>query len=166
MLGQTPGHYRIVEHIGAGGMGVVYKATDMRLGRFVALKVLRPESVRNADRKRRFVQEAKAASALNHPSVVHIYDIVELEDIHFIAMEHVKGKTLEQRVGRKGLPLHEALQYALQPADALAKAHGAGIVHRDLKPSNIMVTDDGLIKVLDFCPHPSASSPRRCRPRR
>ena len=96
------------------------------------------------------MQEAKAASALNHPNIVHIYDIAEADGIQFIAMEYVPGKTLDQLIGRKGLRLNEALKYAVQIADALAKAHSAGIVHRDLKPSNIMVTSDGLVKVLDF----------------
>jgi Tol biopolymer transport system component len=150
MLRKTIGHYRIIEKLGAGGMGAVYKATDMHLDRFVALKTLLSESVGSTERKRRFVQEAKAASALNHPNIVHIYDIAELDGVHFIAMEYVKGKTLAERLGRKRLDLNDVLKYAVQMADALAKAHAVGIVHRDLKPSNIMVTDEGLVKVLDF----------------
>lgn len=150
MIGQTVAHYQIAEKLGAGGMGVVYKARDSHLDRFVALKVLPPETVINSDRRNRFVQEAKAASALNHPNIVHIYDIVEVDGVHFIAMEYVRGKTIDQRIERKPLPLTEALKYAVQIADALAQAHAAGIVHRDLKPSNIMVTDEGLVKVLDF----------------
>src|SRR5262249_17331129 len=100
--------------------------------------------------KRRFVQEAKAASALNHPNIVHIYDIAEADAVPFIAMEYVAGKSLDQLIGRKGLRLNEALKYAIQITDALAKAHAAGIVHRDGKPSNVMVTDEGLVKILDF----------------
>jgi eukaryotic-like serine/threonine-protein kinase len=150
MIGRTVLHYQIVETLGRGGMGVVYKARDTHLDRFVAIKVLPPEKVTDRERKRRFVQEAKAASALNHPNIVHIYDIAEADGIQFIAMEYVPGKTLDQIIGRKGLRLSEALKYAVQTADALAKAHSAGIIHRDLKPSNIMVTSDGLLKVLDF----------------
>src|SRR5207244_78231 len=150
MIGRTFQHYEIVETLGRGGMGVVYKARDTHLDRFVAIKVLPPEKVADADRKRRFVQEAKAASALNHPNIVHIYDIAEADGVQFIAMEYVAGKTLGELIGRKGLRLNEALKYAVQIADALAKAHSAGIIHRDLKPSNIMVTENGLVKVLDF----------------
>jgi Tol biopolymer transport system component/predicted Ser/Thr protein kinase len=150
MIGRTVLHYQIVETLGRGGMGVVYKARDTHLDRFVAIKVLPPEKVADPERKRRFVQEAKAASALNHPNIVHIYDIAETDEIQFIAMEYVPGKTLDQLIGRKGLRLNETLKCAVQIVDALAKAHSAGIVHRDLKPSNVMVTNDGLVKVLDF----------------
>src|SRR5713101_4554967 len=150
MTGQTIGHYRILEQLGAGGMGIVYKALDTHLDRFVAIKVLPPEKVANAERKRRFVQEAKAASALNHPNIITIYDIASDNGIDFIAMEYVPGRTLDELIGRKGLRLNEALKYAVQIADALSKAHAAGIIHRDLKPSNIMVDDHGLVKLLDF----------------
>jgi eukaryotic-like serine/threonine-protein kinase len=150
MIGRTILHYQIVETLGRGGMGVVYKAIDTHLDRFVAIKVLPPEKVADPERKRRFVQEAKAASALNHPNIVHIYDIAEADEIQFIAMEYVPGKTLDQMIGRKGLRLNEALKCAVQIADALSKAHSAGIIHRDLKPANVMVTSDGLVKVLDF----------------
>jgi eukaryotic-like serine/threonine-protein kinase len=122
----------------------------MHLGRTVAIKVIRPEAVVDPERKRRFVQEAKSASALNHPNIPHIYDIDQAGGIDFIAMEHVAGKTLDRLIGRKGLALRETLSYAAQIAGALAKAHAAGIVHRDLKPANIMVTDDGVVKLLDF----------------
>lgn len=150
MIGNTLAHYRIIEKLGEGGMGVVYKALDTHLDRFVALKLLPPDRLSDAERQRRFVQEAKAASALNHPNIIHVYDIPESDRTHFIAMEYVAGKTLDQVARHKGLPVNEALKYAVQIADALAKAHSAGIVHRDLKPSNIMVTGDGLIKILDF----------------
>ena len=150
MTGRTILHYHVMETLGRGGMGVVYKARDMHLDRFVALKVLPPEKVADADRKRRFVQEAKAASALNHPNIVHIYDIGEADGLQFIAMEYVPGKTLDQIIRRKGLSLHETVQGSVQIADALAKAHSSCIIHRDLKPSNIMVTSDGLVKILDF----------------
>ncbi|MGI8961078.1 MAG: protein kinase domain-containing protein [Bryobacteraceae bacterium] len=150
MIGKVLGQYQVSEKLGEGGMGVVWKARDTRLDRFVALKALPAERVADPERKRRFAQEAKSASALNHPNIVHIYDIGDADGIQFIAMEYVSGKTLEQLIGRKGLRLNEALKYAVQVADALAKAHSAGIIHRDLKPSNIMVTEGGLVKVLDF----------------
>ena len=154
MTGQTIGHYKILEQLGAGGMGVVYKALDTHLDRFVAIKVLPPEKVADAERKRRFVQEAKAASALNHPNIITIYDIASENGIDFIAMEYVPGKALNQLIPRKGLPLSDSLKYAIQIADALAAAHAAGIIHRDLKPGNVMVSGaegrPGLVKVLDF----------------
>ena len=123
MIGRTFQHYEIVETLGRGGMGVVYKARDTHLDRFVAIKVLPPEKVADPERKRRFVQEAKAASALNHPNIVHIYDIAEADGIQFIAMEYVRGKTLDQIIGRKGLRVNETLKYAVQIADPLSKAH-------------------------------------------
>ena len=150
MTGRTLLHYIIVEKLGEGGMGVVWKARDNHLDRFVAVKVLPADKVIDAERMRRFVQEAKAASALNHPNIIHIYDIAETEGEPFIAMEYVAGKTLDRLIGRKGLRLGESLKYAVQIADALVRAHSAGIIHRDLKPSNIMVDEHGLVKVLDF----------------
>jgi len=150
MTGRAIAHYQILEKLGEGGMGVVYKARDTHLDRFVAIKVLPPEKVADPERKQRFVQEAKAASALNHPNIVTIYDINSAEGLNFIAMEYVPGKTLAELISRKRLKLGEALSFATQIADALAKAHSAGIIHRDLKPSNIMVTPDGLVKVVDF----------------
>ena len=130
-------------------MGVVYKATDAHLDRPVALKVLRPELVGDAERNRRFQQEAKAASALNHPNIVHVYDIASDGGVDFIAMEFVEGQTLDRLIGR-GLKTGAALDYAIQVADALAAAHARGIVHRDIKPSNIIVNSRGAVKVLDF----------------
>jgi Tol biopolymer transport system component/predicted Ser/Thr protein kinase len=150
MTGETISHYRILEKLGEGGMGVVWKARDTHLDRLVAIKVLPPERVADPERRLRFVQEAKAASALNHPNILHIYDIDQAAGVDFIAMEYVPGKTLDQWIGRKGLALSEALRYAVQIADALDKAHAAGIVHRDIKPGNIMVTGEGLVKLLDF----------------
>ncbi len=150
MIGQKLLHYDIVEKLGEGGMGVVYKARDTHLDRFVAIKVLPAEKVADPERKRRFVQEAKAASALNHPNIVHVYDITADSGVDFIAMEFVAGKTLDQLISRKGMRLNDALKIAVQIADALARAHAAGIVHRDLKPSNIMLDEHGLVKVLDF----------------
>jgi serine/threonine protein kinase/Tol biopolymer transport system component len=150
MIGQTLGHYRIEAQLGEGGMGVVYKARDTHLDRPVAIKVLPHERVADPERKRRFVQEAKAASALNHPNIVHIYDINTASGVDFIAMEYVEGKTLHELIGGKGLKIGETLHYAVQIADALAAAHAVGIVHRDIKPSNIMVNQKGLVKILDF----------------
>jgi eukaryotic-like serine/threonine-protein kinase len=150
MVGKVLAQYQICEKLGEGGMGVVWKARDTHLDRFVALKTLPPETLADPERKRRSVQEAKAASALNHPNIVHIYDVAEADGVQFISMEYVPGKTLDQLIGRKGLRLNEALKYAIQIADALAKAHSAGIIHRDLKPSNIIVSENGHVKVLDF----------------
>jgi serine/threonine protein kinase len=150
LIGRSIAHYSIVEKLGEGGMGAVFKARDERLDRFVALKVLPADKMSDPERRRRFEQEAKSASALNHPNIVTIYDIGQAEDVHFIAMEHVAGRTLDDLIGPKGLPLNDALALAIQIADGLVKAHAAGIIHRDLKPSNIMVTPDGLVKILDF----------------
>src|SRR5688572_23143526 len=150
MIGQTLGHYRIESKLGEGGMGVVYKARDTHLDRPVAIKVLPAEAVANPEHKRRFVWEAKAASALNHPNILHVYDIDSDHGVDFIAMEFVSGKTLDHLIGGKGLGIGETLKYSIQMSDALAKAHSADIVHRDLKPANVMITDEGLVKVLDF----------------
>ncbi|MGZ7065861.1 MAG: serine/threonine-protein kinase, partial [Candidatus Aminicenantales bacterium] len=148
--GQTFLHYRILEKIGEGGMGAVYRAQDTHLDRPVAVKVLPHNKVSDPERKQRFVQEAKAASSLNHPNIIVVHDIASDRGLDFIIMEYVEGKSLDQLIGRKGLRLSEALGYASQIADGLAKAHAAGIIHRDLKPSNIMVTGDGRVKILDF----------------
>ena len=150
MIGRTLGHYEIVEQLGAGGMGVVYKARDTRLERFVAIKVLRADATADPERKRRFVQEAKAASALNHPNIVTIHEIASEGDLNYIVMEYVAGQTLDRLIGRGGMKLRELLSCATQAADALAKAHAAGILHRDLKPSNLMVTGDDRVKIVDF----------------
>ncbi len=149
-IGQSLSHYSIVEKIGKGGMGEVFRAKDQSLGRDVAIKVLPGEFAKDADRMARFQREAKLLASLNHPNIIHIYDIASDGGVDFIAMEYVEGKTLEERIARRGLPLGETLKYAVQIADALAKAHSAGIVHRDLKPSNIMVNEDGTVKILDF----------------
>src|SRR5215469_13518461 len=150
MIGQTISHYEVQEKLGEGGMGVVYKAFDSHLGRLVAVKVLPRDKVADVERKRRFIQEAKAASALNHPNIVTIYDIDSALGIDFIAMELVSGKTLDRLIPRHGLQLNEALNYSVQIAAALASAHKIGIVHRDLKPGNVMINEQGLVKVLDF----------------
>jgi serine/threonine protein kinase len=150
MIGNTLSHYRILDKVGEGGMGVVYKARDTQLDRLVAIKVLPAEKVANNERKLRFAQEAKAASALNHPNIVTIYDIGSEEGADFIVMEYVSGETLDHLLPRGGFKLAELLKYAIPVADALARAHAAGIVHRDLKPGNIMITEDGRVKLLDF----------------
>jgi serine/threonine protein kinase len=150
LVGQQLGSYQILSLLGAGGMGVVYRARDTRLNRSVAIKVLPADKVSDPERKRRFIQEARAASALNHPNIITIHDIGSESGIDFIVMEYVAGKTLDRLIPRKGMRLNEALRLAVQTADALAKAHSAGIIHRDLKPTNVMLTDDGLVKVLDF----------------
>src|SRR5262245_3365657 len=148
--GARVGPYEILDLLGAGGMGEVYKARDPRLNRLVALKVLAPGILGDADRRKRLFREARTASSLNHPGVVTIHEIGAHEGIDFIAMEYVSGKSLDQQIGDNGLPLGEALDYAVQIADALAAAHELRIAHRDLKPGNIMVTEQGRIKVLDF----------------
>ena len=131
-------------------MGVVYKARDTHLDRFVALKVLPPEKVSDPERKRRFVEEAKATSALNHPNIITVYDIDTADEVTFIAMEFVQGRTLDQLIRGRGLGLNQTLMHGVQIADAMTVAHAAGIIHRDIKPANIMVTDTDLVKVLDF----------------
>lgn len=150
MTGRTLFHYEILEKLGEGGMGVVYKARDTRLDRLVALKVLPADKIADQERKRRFFQEARAASALNHPNIITIYDIQDDGVQCCIVMEYIDGRTLDQVIPRHGLPSAEVLGYAIPLADALGRAHAAGIVHRDLKPGNVMVSSEGRIKVLDF----------------
>ncbi len=149
-VGRVLAHYKIVTKLGQGGMGAVYRAIDTRLDRTLALKLLPAGRVSDPMRRQRFIQEAKSASSLNHPNIVTIYDIGAADDAYYIAMEYVAGKTLYECIEGKGLPLGEVLKYAVQMADALSAAHAAGLIHRDLKPGNVMVTDKGLIKVLDF----------------
>ena len=150
MIGQTLDRYRIEAKLGQGGMGVVYKARDMQLDRIVAIKVLPSDKIADPERKQRFVQEAKAASALNHPNIVTVYDVRSDAGIDFIVMEYAEGQTLDHLIPSKGLGLTQSLRYGAQIADALARAHEAGIVHRDLKPSNVIVTPGDRVKVLDF----------------
>jgi formylglycine-generating enzyme required for sulfatase activity/predicted esterase/predicted Ser/Thr protein kinase len=150
LIGRSVSHYRIVEKIGQGGMGEVYMARDTQLDRNVALKVLPVELMGNPERMKRFVQEAKAASRLNHPNIVTIHEIDRADGIDFLVMEYVAGKSLDELIPSKGMALEKALPISIQIAEALAAAHAAGIVHRDLKPGNVMVTENGQVKVLDF----------------
>jgi serine/threonine protein kinase len=150
MIGQNLLHYRITEKIGEGGMGVVYKALDTHLDRPVAIKIISPDKMADPERKRRFILEAKAASALHHPNIVVIHDIASDQGCDFMVMEFVDGQSLDRLIGRRGLKLDQALGYAVQIADGLARAHAAGIIHRDLKPTNVMVAAGGLVKILDF----------------
>lgn len=152
--GLTPGSqlgpYRIEESIGRGGMGEVFRAVDTRLGRTVAIKTLPHDRLADPERKHRFLQEARAASALNHPHIVGLYDIAQENDVDYQVMEYVVGTSLDRVLRAKGLPVQDALAYACQIADALAAAHAAGVVHRDIKPSNILITKDFQVKLCDF----------------
>ena len=148
--GTRLGPYEILSPLGAGGMGEVYRARHTKLGRDVAIKVLPDEMAADPERLQRFEREARTASSLNHPNIVTIHDIDEQDGTRYIAMELVEGKTLGNRLGEGPVPTSEILHLATQVAEGLAKAHAAGIVHRDLKPENLMITDDGLVKILDF----------------
>src|SRR5437588_3184059 len=150
LVGKELGHYQVLSLLGAGGMGEVYLAEDIRLKRKVALKLLPAELTANSDRLRRFEQEAQAASALNHPNIITIHEIGQVDGLNFIVTEFIAGETLRGRMATERMDLPAVLDVAIQAAGALTAAHAAGIVHRDLKPENIMLRPDGLIKVLDF----------------
>ena len=150
MIAQQISHYRILEKLGAGGMGEVYLAEDIKLGRKLALKILPAEFTQNPERVARFEQEARAASALNHPNIITIYEVGQEAGIHFIAFEFVAGNTLRPCLKDEGMKLGEALEIAIQVTSALQAAHEAGITHRDIKPENVMIRPDGYVKVLDF----------------
>src|SRR5262245_15541827 len=150
MVGKQIQQYTFVEKLGAGGMGEIYKAHDTRLNRTVAIKVLPSAKSGDPDRRRRFLNEAQAASSLNHPSIITIHDVISDGDTEYMVMEFVQGRTLNDLIPKGGLRVSQALKYSLQMADALAVAHAAGIIHRDLKPANVMVTDSGFVKILDF----------------
>src|SRR5213592_4907517 len=150
LVGQTIGHYKLSKRIGTGGMGEVYLATDIAAGRKAALKLLPERFTSDAERLKRFQQEARAVVGLNHPNILTVYEIGEDHSIHYIASELIEGETLRQRLAHGPMQLSEAVDVAIQVASALAVAHDAGIVHRDIKPENIMLRPDGIIKVLDF----------------
>src|SRR5436190_1764624 len=143
-------HYKILEKVGEGGMGLVYKAWDTHLDRHVAIKMLPADRTSDPDRRRRFVQEAKTASALNHGNIVTIHDIFEEDGLEYIVMEFVEGKTLRAMIPAGGMPVDEVSRLGMQIADALATAHAAGVIHRDLKPANILVTPQRRVMVVDF----------------
>ena len=150
MIGQTISHYTVLEKLGAGGMGEIYKAQDTRLNRFVVIKVLSGGTSGDPERRRRFIQEAQAASALNHPNIITIYDVLSQDGVGMIVMEYIAGSTLDVLIPQEGMSAGKVLDCAVQMASALEAAHAAGIVHRDLKPGNVMVTATGLVKILDF----------------
>ncbi len=150
LLGNNIGHYQIISLLGKGGMGEVYRARDIKLDRIVALKILPAEVAADKERMGRFIREAKAASALNHPNVAHIYEIGDAEGVSFIAMEYVEGQTLAARINGQPLPVSEVVEIGIQIADALDDAHRKGVTHRDIKPANVMLNERGQVKVLDF----------------
>ncbi|MGD1049027.1 MAG: serine/threonine-protein kinase [Candidatus Krumholzibacteriaceae bacterium] len=150
MIGKTISHYRIIEKLGEGGMGVVYKAEDTKLKRTVALKFLPSELMRDAEAKARFIREAQAAAALNHSNICTIYEVGEHDEKSFIAMELVEGQSLEERLEGGPLSIDDAISITIQVGEGLREAHEKGIIHRDIKPGNIMLTSRGQAKILDF----------------
>jgi serine/threonine protein kinase len=153
MIGQAISHYRIVEKLGEGGMGVVYKAEDLKLGRAVALKFLPSHLLESDEHKARFLHEARAAALLDHPNICTVYEIDEDSGKTFLSMAYLEGRTLKQKIATRPLPLAEALDIAIHIGQGLQAAHEKGIVHRDIKPANIMITPQGQVKIMDhYCP--------------
>ncbi len=150
MIGRTISHYKVTGKLGEGGMGVVYKAEDTTLGRTVALKFLAPHLVETQEGRQRFIHEAKAAAALDHPNICTVYEVNQEEDQTFIAMAYVEGQSVKQKIEQRPLKLDEALDIAIQTAHGLKAAHQKAIVHRDIKPANLMLTEEGQVKIMDF----------------
>ena len=150
MIGKKISHYKILEELGSGGMGVVYKAEDTKLKRIVALKFVVPRMLKNKEDKERFLREAQTAASLNHPHICTIYHIDEVEDSTFIVMEYIEGQGLKEVIGKSPLKTEKALDIAIQIAEGLEQAHEKNVVHRDIKSANIMVTDKGQAKIMDF----------------
>ena len=150
MIGQTVGHYRILEKLGAGGMGEVYRAEDLTLKRQVALKVLPSEVAGSQEKLDRFRREAETLAALDHPNIVTLYSVEQAEGIHFLTMQLVEGKLLAELVPAQGLSVDQVLKIGISLTEALRAAHDKGVIHRDLKPSNVMIDQEGRVKVLDF----------------
>src|SRR5918994_2972327 len=150
MVGTTLGNYKILEKLGAGGQGTVYKAIDSKLGRPVVVKFFPAELTAREANLKRFEREARLASSLDHPNICTIFDLDQAQGVHFIAMQHVEGRNVRQLVGGHPLELKSALLIAIQVADALAAAHARGVIHRDIKSANVMVTPSGQVKILDF----------------
>ena len=150
MVGKTILHYRILKEIGKGGMGVVYKAEDTKLHRTVAIKALSAELVGDEKARARFLREARAASAIDHPNICTVYEVNEAEDVLFFVMQYIEGKTLKKFIGGRPLPLDQSLEFSLEITDALAEAHRRNVIHRDIKSSNIMLNERNQLKILDF----------------
>src|SRR3990172_4951765 len=156
MIGQTISHYKILDKLGEGGMGVVYKAEDTKLGRIVALKLLPRQALVSDEDKARFAREAQAAASLSHPNVAMIHEFDEVDDpvtggkLAFIAMEYVEGETLKQKLRERPLPIKDVVEIAIAVAEGLAKAHEKGVLHRDIKSENVMISKDGVVKIMDF----------------
>ena len=150
MIGQTISHYKILEKLGEGGMGVVYKAEDTKLKRIVALKFLPPRKLISEIDRTRFAHEAQAAASLSHPNIATIFEFDEIDDQAFIAMEYIEGQTLRKKVQERPLPLDEVITIASAVVEGLAKAHEKGVIHRDIKSDNVMISTDGVVKIMDF----------------
>src|SRR6185436_15123994 len=150
MVGKTILHYRILKEIGKGGMGVVYKAEDTKLNRTVAIKVLGADLIGDEKARARFLREARAASAIDHPNICTVYEVNETEGVMFFVMQYIEGRTLKKLIGGRPLPLDQTIEFALEICDALAEAHRRNVIHRDIKSSNIMLNERNQVRILDF----------------